>query len=350
MVVAVRHADVGGGLAAVGRAEELHVQDVDGVLLHRIGVDARVVERALAHVAVVVRHLPRRAGIVADVEAAGRFVLDERVDAIAVGARDRDADLAPQARRKAGILGDLRPGVAAVGGLEEAAARAAARHAPRRAAGFPQRREDHVGVLRIDRQVHAAGLFVAEQRAAPGLAAVGRLEDAALRMLVVDLAEHRRVDDVAVGRVHAEARDRLRIAEIRQVIPLLAAVGGLVDAVALDDVAAQLRFTAADVDDVGIRLAHGQRANRRAGDLAVGHRRPVRAAVGRLPGSAAGRAKPVFERPRVAAADGQRPSAARRPNAPPAHAGVERWDRRWFPAGRKPGSSSPGPPPAQTSE
>ena len=98
--------------------------------------------------------------------------------------------------------------------------------------------------------------------------------------------------------MHAQARDRLRVAEIGEVIPLHAAVGRLVDAVALDDVAAQLRFAAADVDDVGVRLADRQRADRRGADLAVGHRRPVGAAVGGLPRAAAGGAEPVFERPR----------------------------------------------------
>ncbi len=285
--------------------------------------DARVIERALAQVAVVVDQLPRRARIVGHIQAAGRFVLDDRVDAIAVRSRHRHADLAPEAGRQPGVLGDLGPGVAGVGGLEQAAARPAARHAPRRAMRFPQRREDHVGVLRIDRQIDAAGLLVAEQRAPPRLAAVGRLEDAALRVLVIDLAEHRRVHDVAVGGMDAQPRDRLRVAQIAEVIPLHAAVGRLVDAVALDDVAAKLRFAAADVDDVGIRVAHRQRADRRGGDLAVGHRRPVGAAIGGLPRAAAGGAEPVFERPRVAAGGRDRSPAARRADAAPAHAAVK---------------------------
>ena len=71
--------------------------------------------------------------------------------------------------------------------------------------------------------------------------------------------------------------------------PGLAGVGRLVDAVARHDVAADARLAHADVDDVGVRFGDGDRADRRARDLAVGDRRPVRAAVGRLPEAAAGR-------------------------------------------------------------
>ena len=65
VVIAVRPlADVGQRLAAVGRAEAAHVQQVDGVFGDRIGDDVRVVERALTDVAVVVHQRPRLAGIV----------------------------------------------------------------------------------------------------------------------------------------------------------------------------------------------------------------------------------------------------------------------------------------------
>ena len=66
VVVAVRHAHVRDRLAGVGRLVDVDVQDPDGVLDLRIGVDARVVERALADVAVVVDLLPRRARVVGD--------------------------------------------------------------------------------------------------------------------------------------------------------------------------------------------------------------------------------------------------------------------------------------------
>ena len=75
-------------LAAVGRLIERHVEDVDRVLRLRVGVDARVVEGALPDVAVVVHQLPRRARVVRQ-EHAAVLRLDDRVDAIGVGAGDR---------------------------------------------------------------------------------------------------------------------------------------------------------------------------------------------------------------------------------------------------------------------
>ena len=64
----------------------------------------------------------------------------------------------------------------------------------------------------------------------------------------------------------------LREADVR---PRLAGVGGFVDAVARHDVAADARLAHADVDDVGVRVGHGDGADRRALDLAVGDRRPA---------------------------------------------------------------------------
>ncbi len=68
--------------------------------------------------------LPGGARVVGHEEAAV-LGLDLRVDAVRVGARNRDADLAEDAFGQAGVAGDFGPGVAAVGGLEDAAARAA---------------------------------------------------------------------------------------------------------------------------------------------------------------------------------------------------------------------------------
>ena len=107
-------------------------------------------------------------------------------------------------------------------------------------------------------------------------------------------------------------------------VQVLPAIGGLVDAVALDDVAAQLRLAHADVDDVGIGGRDGDGADRGGLQRLVGDRRPGRAAVGRLPEAAAGGAEVVFERPGVAAGRAGRSSAARGADAAPAQAAEER--------------------------
>jgi hypothetical protein len=105
--------------------------------------------------------------------------------------------------------------------------------------------------------------------------------------------------------------------------PGLAAVGGLVDAVALHDVAAQFGLAHPDVDDVRVRLAHLHRAHRRAVQLAVGDGAPRLAAVGGLPKSPAGRAEVVLERPRAAPRHGLRAAAAVGTEVLPAEGVVE---------------------------
>ena len=316
VMIAVRAvADVGERLAAVGRAERARVQRVDDVLVLVIGEDVRVVERALADVAAGVDHLPGRAGIVGHQQAAV-LVLDQRVDAVGIRGRQRDADLADHPRRHARVARDLFPGLAAVGRLEEAAARTAARHLILDAIRLPHRRVHHARVLAIDRDVDRAGLGVAEQHLLPGLAAVDRLEHAALVVVLAVAAEVGDEDDVGVGRMDADLRDRVGVVEA-DVRPGLAGVGGFVDAVAAHDVAADAGFAHADVDDVGIRLGDGDRADRGAGDQAVGDRRPLRAAIGRLPQAAADRAEVGFLRPSLDAGDRDRSAAAIRADAAP---------------------------------
>src|SRR5690606_24729086 len=94
--------------------------------------------------------------------------------------RDVDVDLADQRRREAGL--DLLPGLAAVGGLVDPAfgRRAAADDVPPLAEAAIHPGVDLAGVRHVHRDDARAGLVVDEQRLLPGLAAVGRLEDAAL--------------------------------------------------------------------------------------------------------------------------------------------------------------------------
>ena len=114
-------------------------------------------------------------------------------------------------------------------------------------------------------------------------------------------------------------RDRVGVREA-DVRPRLAGVGRLVDAVARLDVAADARLAHADEDDVRDRLRDGDRADRRARDLAVGDRRPVLAAVGRLPQTAAGRAEVADLRLALHAGDRDRSAAAIGPDAAPPQA------------------------------
>src|SRR5262249_51299301 len=274
-------ADVRQRLAPVDRTERARVQRVHGVLVVRIGEHVRVVEGALPDVASGIHQLPRRARIVG-AEQAAVLVLDERVDAARIGASDRDAYLAEDPWGGAWVACDPAPRPAAVDRFEEAAARTAARHLILDAIRLPERRKDNVRIPPIDLDVDPAGLRVAEQCALPRPAAVGALVDAALVARRAVAPEIGHEDDVGVGRVNADLGNGVARREA-DVAPGLAGVRRFVDAVAGHDVAADARLAHADEDDVGARFGDGDGADRGAANLAVGHRRPLRAAVGRLP-------------------------------------------------------------------
>src|SRR6185369_5138797 len=234
-----------------------------------IAVDARVVERALPDPAIVVDQFPRGAAVIRHEDAAV-FRLDDGEEAVAVGARYRDAHLAPDGLRQPRIAGQFGPRRAAVRALEETAARSSAREGVRRPEHLPERGIDDIGVLRIQRQIDRAGLLVAEEHLVPGLAAVAGPEHAAVRVRAVGITKGGHEGDVRVGGMDANAGDRLRAVEA-DARPGLAGVDRPVDAVTLNDVAAQLGLASAGVDDVRIRRGDLDGADRGGLDLLVGH-------------------------------------------------------------------------------
>src|SRR4029078_3181714 len=113
----------------------------------------------------------------------------------------------------------------------------------------------------------------------------------------------------------ARAGVRIREADVR---PRLAGVRRLVDAIPGLDVAADAPLAHADEDDVRIGLRHGDRADRRAVDLAVGDVGPRLAAVGGLPKAAASLARVHHTRLALHAADRDRPARVIGTDASPA--------------------------------
>ena len=183
----------------------------------------------------------------------------------------------------------LLPRLAAVGRLVDAAlvGRAAAHDVPALAEALVDRRVEHARVLPVDLDVASAVLVVDEQRLLPRLAAVDRLEDAALGGRAEGRAERRRPDDVGVARVHADAADLAALAQAGE-LEALAGVGALEDAAPDDHVRADGRRAGADVDVVGTRRGDVDRADRAGRDLAVADRVPVDAGVVGLPHAATG--------------------------------------------------------------
>ena len=213
--------------------------------------------------------------------------------------------------------------VAAVGRLEQSAARPAARHHVRHAKRFPQRRVEDLRVTRIESDLDSACLVVAVEHVFPGLAAVSRSEDATFLIRAGRMPEGGDVHHIGIGRMDANFRDRLAVSQA-DVGPGFSGVGRFVDAVALRDVAAQLAFARAYVNDVRVGRRHRDSADRRGRQASVRDGGPRHAAVRRFPQSAAGRTKVVLVRPGCAADDRNRAAAARRPDAAP----LERAERQ----------------------
>src|SRR6185436_8908298 len=105
------------------------------------------------------------------------------------------------------VARDFGPGVAAVGRLEQAAARATAGEAPRVATRLPEGRVQHARIVWIHAQVAGAGVGGSEQDVLPGRTPVTRTEDAPLLVGAMRVAQGGHVHDIRVGGMHAHFGD-----------------------------------------------------------------------------------------------------------------------------------------------
>src|ERR1035438_6054884 len=174
---------VGAVGGSVGRSEEVLV----------LGVDADAGEIATAAVDALfpVGAFQIGAGIVGTVDAAGfaaRF--DERVHAIGVAVGEGDADASQPALGEGGkAAGERVPGGAAIGGFEEAAVGAGERAVlPRTLLRLPEDGVYGLGIAWVEGEVDGAGALVLIEHLLPGLAAIGGAEDAALGVGAVGVA------------------------------------------------------------------------------------------------------------------------------------------------------------------
>ncbi len=287
VVVAVRGMQFRPRLAAVARhPQRVDLRHVGRVRVVRVGEDAHVVEGALTELPFLVHARPGGAGV-GRAEDAALLRLDDGVEDVRVGRHHRDAHPAERPGRQAGMIRDVRPVRAAVGRLVEAAARTAARQAPRRPLRLPRGRVQHLRVHRIHHQVDDAGLVVDEQNLAPRLAAIGGLEDAAVRAGDEHVAHRRSVGHVRVLRIDHDIADRVRVAE-PGVLPRPAGIGRPVDAVTGDERAADVALARPHVDHVRVGRCHGHGADAvaRAGQRAIGDVLPLQAVIGALPDAA----------------------------------------------------------------
>ncbi len=264
---------------------------VDAVGVPGIGDQEAEIERAILDGPAVAGARPGGAHVVRAVEAGVRR-LDDGVDPVRARRRDGDRDAAQFAGRQAG--GEFLPGRAAVEAAVQPAARSAGREEIRAAPELPRRGEQDVGRPRHQDHVRASRGLVDGQDLLPRRAAVGGLEEAALRVRAPEVAQSRHVHGVRIQGIDDDLADALGILEAHP-LPRLAAVRAAVDAVPHRDAVAHPRLAGPDPDGVGTRLVDGDGADR--GAVVVEDRLEGDAAVLRFPDPAGGRSD--VEDPRI---------------------------------------------------
>jgi len=110
------------------------------------------------------------------------------------------------------------------------------------------------------------------------------------------MTERRDVDDVRVVRMDNDVADMAGCREAH-IAPCPATISGLIDAVAVRDVAADGSFARAGIDDIRVGVRNGQRADSSGCEEAIRDVLPMRAAIRRLPDAPGAGAEE--ERPRL---------------------------------------------------
>jgi len=185
----------------------------------------------------------------------------------------------------------------------------------------PGGREDDLWMVDGHGQIRGADVRAEIERFRPTRATIARLEDAPLGIRAVGMPQSGDIHDVGTLGIDDNLADLPRVAET-EVRPGLAAIGGLVDAIARGKIGTDVGLACAHVDHLGIRPSHGEGTDRR-NLLAVEDRLPDNTGIAGLPDPAIDRAK--IEGGRVAAntGDGYYSPSAKRPDEPPPEPRVE---------------------------
>ncbi len=264
-------------LAGVLRLARLRVELNDVIRIRRIAPHLAVVPRGAV---LIVHLLPRRAAVLAAVEPRGRCL---SVNRSIHNGRLRFANAQTDAAQVAGRQPflELRPSAAGVGRLEDSGLRSPGQESVLATLALERRGVEHVGVRRIHRDLGEPGVLADLLEVRPRLAAVGGLEEAAFAAGRPQRTDRRDVHDIRVARVDDDLADVLRRRQ-HGARPGLARVGGLVDAGAPRRAAHIVRFARSDPHHVRVARRDSDRAD---GSRAyrVEHRRPAHPGIGRLP-------------------------------------------------------------------
>ncbi len=139
VIVTVRGAELGKGATAIDGFPGLDIKNVERIRILGIGHDMTVIPRAGTQIAILVDVFPGLTTVVGAKQAAV-FSFHNGPNAFRHGRGDRHAGLTAQTRRQTGMVGELLPRIATVGGFVETAIRSSAGESPGGASRFPQGR------------------------------------------------------------------------------------------------------------------------------------------------------------------------------------------------------------------
>ena len=188
VIVAMWNGNLREGLSAINRLVAALVKYPERLGVLGIGIHVLVVPGTLAQVLFVRESLPGGAGIIG-AEDSAVFGLDECPEAILSCARNSHTDLSQHASGQSFVVGDIGPGLPAVGRLVKTTALAAAIEGMGEASCAPESGVEHARIVGVQSDIVRADLLVKEQNVLPGLAAIAGAEDAALPIGAVSVSE-----------------------------------------------------------------------------------------------------------------------------------------------------------------
>ncbi len=211
-------------------------------------------------------HSPSPAVNVANVARAAFIALHDRHHDLRIARRDGETDAAGLPGKSAGQLLPGGAAVRALENAAGVLARGrnSVGETPRRPLPRVEGGVENLRVRRIHHHIRAArargGGPVGVQDVRPGLACIGGFEEAALAAIGPEVTTRRHVGRLRIFRMHDDAPDRAALFQ-PHVLPIGPAVGRTVDAIAPTGGIAIRRFARADPKDVGIRGRDADRAN-----------------------------------------------------------------------------------------
>src|SRR5258708_39434026 len=163
------------------------------------------------------------------------FGIHDQINSSRIARGKRNAD-PPESLRWQSLPAHMFPVVASIPGAIEPAARSVrgSVDAPGWPSRLPQRCVNHFRIAGLESKIDRPAAFVVKQNLLPALSSIFRTENASLRVRPVSVTQRRHENLVRVTSVHEDSPDLPRILQ-PDVLPRLAAVGGLVHSIPVRD-------------------------------------------------------------------------------------------------------------------